>query len=156
MAFTLSNAHLHLTLEQVNSSWSLYTQSAETPSIEGARFNGMFRFPVANLTHLYGLRPWHWRGWLDGAEISTRNEATSPHGPLDMLVVRVKSGLDAVAITLEFALPRDHPFLMIRIRVQNQGILPFLVGRLNPLFAGPLHHAGLVRLAQPAAPLTIF
>lgn len=156
MAFTLSNSHLHFTLDPATSTWSLYTQSAETPAIEGARLNGLFRFDENNLTHLGGLRPWQWRGWLNDADISTRSQPESPHGPLDLIVARVRSGLDALGLTVEFALPQQHPFLLIRIQVRNQGRVPFRVVRLNPIFAGPLHHTGSVRLASPPEPLTFF
>jgi hypothetical protein len=156
MAFTLANAHLHFTLEPVNSSWSLFTHQAETPALEGVRFNGLFRFPQLDLTHFYGLRPWQWPGWLDNADIFTRSEATSPHGPLEIIVARVKSGMDSLGITVEFALPQQHPFVLIRFIIQNQGAKPFQVVRLNPLFAGPLHRTGLVRLATQSKPLTFF
>ncbi len=155
MSVNLSNSHLHFTLDPATSSWSLYTQTTETPSIEGARFNGLFRFPDFNWPHLGGLRPWPWRGSLDGADIFNR-PANSAHGPLDMIIARVISGLDTLAITVEFALPKERPFLLIRLRVQNVGGKPFRVARLNPLFAGPLHRLGVVRLSPHSIPPTFF
>ena len=145
MPFTLSNPHLHFTLDDSTSTWSLFTQKSETPSIEGARLNGYFRFDELNKTHLGGMRTWHWRGWLDGADIF-QGRRESAHGELKTIVARIKSGIEALAITVEFALPTNHPFLLITIRVQNVGSKPFRVSRLNPLFAGPLHRTGMVRL----------
>ncbi|HLF01346.1 MAG TPA: glycoside hydrolase family 36 protein [Anaerolineales bacterium] len=156
MAFTLSNPHLHFTLDPAADSWSLFTQKTETPSIEGARFNGHFHFSEPNLDHLGGLRLWQWRGWLNGADIFIRKPDESPHGALDMLVARVRSGHDSLALTAEFALPQTRPFLLTRLRVQNVGRRPFRVARLNPLFAGPLHRGGAVRLAPTSTPLTFF
>lgn len=156
MAFSLANSHLHFSLDQSASTWSLYTQSTETPAIEGARLNGLFRFARPDLSNWFGLRPWQWRGWLDDAEIATRTEPVSRHGVLDMLGVRVRSGRDELGLTVEFALPREQPGLLIRLRVRNQGRAPFRVLRLNPLFAGPLHHAGSLRLTPSPAPLTFF
>ncbi|MBI3243858.1 MAG: alpha-galactosidase [Chloroflexi bacterium] len=155
MAFTLSNPHLQFTLDPSTSSWSLFTQTSETPSIEGARFNGLFRFPDLNWPHLAGLQPWHWRGGLDGADVFQR-QAESVHGPLEMIVARAVSGLETLAITIEFALPKERPFLLIRLRVQNLGDKAFRVARLNPLFAGPLHRLGNVRLSTNSAPPTFF
>lgn len=156
MAFTLSNAHLHFTLDPTSSTWSLFTQSTETPAIEGARVNGLFRFDENNLTHLKGLRPWQWRGWLDDADIFTHTQEQALHGPVTSIVARVRSGLEALGLTVEFALPQQHPYLLIRFKVRNQGRVPFRVVRLNPLFAGPLHHTGSVRLASPPEALTFF
>ncbi|MBI5293376.1 MAG: hypothetical protein HY872_15985 [Chloroflexi bacterium] len=109
MSFILSNPHLHFTLDPATSSWSLYSQTSETPSIDGARFNGLFRFPDRNWPHLGGLQPWHWRGSLTDADISRRTQ-DSPHGPLNTLAARVVSSMDSAAITVEFALPSDRPF----------------------------------------------
>ncbi|MBM4422540.1 MAG: alpha-galactosidase [Chloroflexi bacterium] len=156
MPFTLSNPHLHFTLDPAASSWSLFTQKTETPSIEGARFNGLFRFSDSGWPHLGGLRTWQWAGRLDGADISSRKQNESPHGPLNILTVRARSGLDALAVTVEFALPTRFPFLLIRLRVANTGSKPFRVVRLNPLFVGALHHCGSLRLAPDSAPLTFF
>jgi alpha-galactosidase len=156
MAFTLSNPHLHFTLDPAASSWSLFTQKTETPSIEGARFNGHFRFSEPGLGHLGGFRLWQWRGWLDGADIFIRKQDESPHGLLNTVVARARSGHDPLALTVEFSLPQTHPFLLIRLRVQNVGRKPFRVARLNPLFAGPLHRGGAVRLAPDSTPLTFF
>ena len=155
MSSTLSNPHLHFTLDPATSSWSLYSQTSETPSIDGARFNGLFRFPDRNWPHLGGLQPWHWRGSLTDADISRRTQ-DSPHGPLNTLAARVVSGMDSMAITVEFALPQDRPFLLIRVWVHNAGAQPFKVVRLNPLFAGPLHKGGAVRLSTGSNPLTFF
>ncbi len=155
MPFTLSNPHLHFTLDDSSSTWSLFTQKSETPSIEGARFNGYFRFDELNRTHLGGLRTWQWRGWLDGADLFQRGRE-SAHGELKTIIARIKSGIESLAITIEFALPTQHPFLLIAIRVQNVGSKPFRVSRLNPLFAGPLHHTGAVRLDTQSSPLTFF
>lgn len=155
MPFTLSNPHLHFTLDDSSSTWSLFTQKSETPSIEGARFNGYFRFGELNRTHLGGLRPWQWRGWLDGADIFQRGRE-SAHGELKTIIARIKSGIDSLAITIEFALPTQYPFLLITIRVQNVGSKPFRVSRLTPLFAGPLHHTGAVRLDTESSALTFF
>ena len=128
---------------------------SETPSIEGARLNGYFRFDELNKTHLGGMRTWHWRGWLDGADIF-QGRRESAHGELKTIVARIKSGIEALAITVEFALPTNHPFLLITIRVQNVGSKPFRVSRLNPLFAGPLHRTGMVRLDAKSSALTFF
>ncbi|MBI5712876.1 MAG: alpha-galactosidase [Chloroflexi bacterium] len=155
MPFTLSNPHLHFTLDESTSTWSLFTQKSETPSIEGARFNGYFRFDELNRTHLGGLRTWQWRGWLDGADIFQRGR-DSAHGELKTITARIKSGIESLAITVEFALPTQHPFLLITIRVQNVGSKPFRVSRLNSLFAGPLHRSGAVRLDTESSPLTFF
>lgn len=156
MSFTLSNSYLHFTLDPASSSWSLFTQKAETPSIEGARFNGLFRFPVFDLTHAGGFRAWQWRGRLDRADIFTRRQEESPHGPLDVVTARTASGLDALAITAEFALPRERPLLLIRLHVRNAGVRPFRVDRLNPLFVGPLHRSGALRLSPDPSPLMFF
>jgi alpha-galactosidase len=155
MAFTLSNPHLQFTLDPSTSSWSLYTQTSETPSIEGARFNGLFRFPDVNWPHLGGLRTWQWRGELNGADIR-QGVADSVHGPASTLTIRTMSGLDPLAITVEFILPKARSFLLIRLGVRNMGHKPFRVVRLNPLFAGPLHHIGAVRLSTGSTPLNFF
>lgn len=156
MPFILSNPYLQFTLDPATSTWSLFTQKTETPSIEGARFNGLFRFSNFDSTHFGGLRPWQWRGWLEDADIFTRKQDDSPHGPLNLIIARVRSGINALAITVEFAMPKQYPLLAIRIRVQNAGSTPFRVVRLNPLFVGPLHHTGSLRLALAPAPLTFF
>jgi len=155
MAFTLSNPHLHFTLHPSSSSWSLHTQTSETPSIEGARFNGLFRFSELNWPHLGGLRTWQWRGELEGANI-THGVADTIHGPASTLAVYVVSGLDPLAITVNFILPKARPFLLIQLHVRNLGQKPFRVVRLNPLFVGPLHRVGAVRLSTDSTPLTFF
>ncbi|MEK7310977.1 MAG: glycoside hydrolase family 36 protein [Chloroflexota bacterium] len=156
MSFTLSNSHLHFTLDPATSSWSLFTQKTETPSIEAARLNGLFRFADSEWPHLGGLRAWQWHGRLEHGDIFQRKQEDSPHGPLDMVVARVRSGHDMLAVTVEFALPKDHPFLLIRLHVRNVGSKPFRVVRLNPLFVGALHRSGAMRISVDAAPLTFF
>ena len=156
MAFTLSNPHLHFTLDPATSTWSIFTQKSETPSIEGARFNGLFRFSERNWPHLGGLRTWQWRGWLDEADITTQTIESPAHGATSQIVARVRTGIESLAITLEFSLPQAYPFLLIRLRVQNVGSKSFQVSRLNPLFVGPLHHTGSLRLTPSPAPLTFF
>ncbi|MEK9164005.1 MAG: hypothetical protein AAB342_01480, partial [Chloroflexota bacterium] len=153
--FTLSNPHLHFTLDPASSSWSLFTQTSETPSIEGARLNGLFRFQESDWKHLNGIRPWQWRGNLADADIFKRGQ-DSVHGPLETLVARARSGVDSLAITVEFALPKERAFLLIRITAKNIGAKPFRVIRLNPAFLGPLHRTGVVRISPDAAPPTFF
>jgi len=155
MSFTLSNPHLHFTLDEATSTWSLFTQKSEMPSIEGARFNGYFRFDESNTKHLGGMRTWQWRGWLDGADIFQRTRE-SAHGELKTIIARIKSGIESLAIMVEFALPAAYPFLLIAFRAQNLGSKPLRVSRLNALFAGPLHRTGAVRLDTESSALTFF
>jgi len=153
--FTLSNPHLHFSLDPGSSSWSLFTQTSETPSIEGARLNGLFRFNQPDWKHLNGLRPWQWRGNLADADIFKRAQ-DSVHGPLETIIARARSGVDSLAITVEFALPKERAFLLIRLNAKNIGAKPCSVIRLNPLFVGPLHRTGAVRISPDAAPPTFF
>lgn len=155
MSFSLSNPYLHFTLHPSSSSWSLYPQQSETPSIEGARLNGLFRLDDWKWPHLGGLRRWAWGGNLKNAEFS-RRAVESAHGPLDTLVLRAPSGADPVAITVEFALPREKPFLLWRVRVRNSGRRAFRVSRINTLCAGPLYQTGRLRLSAEPRPLTFF
>lgn len=156
MAFTLSNKFLHFTLDPASSSWSLFTQTAEAPAIENARFNGVFRGGDFNIIRHFGrLWPWVWQGLLKESQIDERARP-SAHGNLQTLVVRAASNPHPLAITLEFALPQDHPFLMMQMTVRNVGSRNVNALRLNPFCVGEKFGGGAVRLSARAEPATFF
>lgn len=131
----LTNPWLEFTFHPDLPGWSVYSRRDSNAFIRNARFNLSFRSGRA-------------RFFFDDfgpPQGSETGSAAFPHGPLTTLSFRfapVSGGLHA---RLEFALPAEHPLLLWRIHLANQGP--------GPLY---LDHLTLLDLAHPTAEIGFF
>jgi len=121
----LANAHLNFEFDPHTAFWGLRAPGREWPTLEGVR-GGL------NWRDARGVRH-KWEGRVREVGVATAHLETSPHGPLDLLtavlipapqrlpITGLLGNNAPLHITLEFALPRRHPFLLWRMRVQNIG-----------------------------------
>lgn len=122
---TLSNLFLNFEFDPNTAQWDLRWRGREWPALERVRGGVQWRDAL-------GARH-KWEGRVREVGVATAQVETSPHGPLDLLtavltpaperlpITGLLGGGAQLQITLEFALPRKHPFLLWRFRIQNLG-----------------------------------
>lgn len=119
----LANTHLNFEFDANTALWSLRVPGREWPRLEGVRGGVQWR-------DAQGIRH-KWEGRVREVGVASAQVEISPHGPLEVLtavltpapqrlpITGFLGGNAQLQITLEFALPRQRPFLLWRFRIQN-------------------------------------
>ena len=113
MIHTLENSAVRLEVHPGRARWSVTGKQRRSPSLENVQVSLSYQ-----------------RGWssfklLDRwQETSIRNLETSqsPHGPLRKLQIDIAFPNDFINCKLVFAVPDEHPLLLWKIAVENQGL----------------------------------
>jgi alpha-galactosidase len=130
--YSLDNPYLHFSLDPNTGHWSLRPQHSETPCLESVRPGFKYRLPSQPK-----LLPKIWEGDLFDIEISQPESCPSPHGPLNLLRLTCREASPALAaLTLEFALPEDSPFLLWRLIARNDSDQPLTLQALDLALVG--------------------
>lgn len=129
MALTLENAHLQLELDLAASTWSLRPSGSGYPAIRAAGTRFHYNQP--------GWRRHSLETWAK-AEAGPVQPSPSPHGLLRQVQVRFEGRQPGVHFCLTFALPEDHPLLLMRLEIENRSARPLYPDILELLHAsGP-------------------
>lgn len=132
MTYTLENASLHFNLNPDLARWNLISRAGpladrQVPAVLNAQ------------TGFFYYRGRAYRNALDSwphLEVAEETVSTSPHGPLRQLDLSVQPEAGGLHFQLTFAIPEAHPFLLIRLAVENRGSEAISVDRLELLSAG--------------------
>jgi alpha-galactosidase len=127
MTHILENTFLQIGLHADQASWDLYSRSSENLSIEGARVGFTYRIKRARFKAL---------GRWEEVEVSGPAEILSPHGNLFQVSLGTGPDANGVRVRLYFALPEDHPIMLVKMIVENSGTRPIQAGRLELLKIG--------------------
>lgn len=128
----LHNSHLYLNFDSALGRWRLFPRHSETPCLDEVRFGATYRRP--------NTPPRTWNGVLSDARTLPLTRTDSPHGPLTLLRVENAPLRGGPALTIEFALPDDQPFLLWRVVAHNASAQPFQLDSLDLLCLGPHFH----------------
>lgn len=125
--FNIQSAHLQLTINTDNATWSLFPHQHSGASLEDVQMGVYYRSgggSVKALTPGWKLRP---------GKLTT---VPSVHGPLKQ--VELSSAIDRYGLryTLIFALAEEAPLLLWKISVDNRGSRPAYIERFEMLNAG--------------------
>ncbi len=127
MIHTLQNAYLQFSFDSDTCTWNVLGPHSRGPSVENAQVNVRYHRGFS-------------RGLLLGDRGSLRagipRTTGSVHGPLRQL--EILSGLDpnGLSLSLTFALPDEHPLLLWKLSIANQGSRPVFIDRIDLLNAG--------------------
>jgi alpha-galactosidase len=129
----LQTSHLQLTINNDNSTWSLFTHLHTGSSLEDVQMGVYYRSGGGSnkaLTPGWQLRP---------SKVET---VSSIHGPLKQ--VELDSAIDRYGLrySLVFALAEDSPLMLWKITVDNRGSRPAYIDRLEMLNAGFIFVSG--------------
>jgi len=114
--YSLDNPYLHFSLDPNTGHWSLRPQTGTTPYLEAVRPGLKYR-----LHSRPSLLPNIWEGDLYDIQITSPESAPSPHGRLNFLRLTCREASPAIAaLSVEFALPEDSPFLLWRLIARNE------------------------------------
>jgi alpha-galactosidase len=138
MTHILENPFFQLALEMGRATWSVHLKAGDL-ALRDARMAVHYRRDRARQVALQD-----WRG----GQLSEPRLVSSPQGPMRQIDLLVGLDANGLRIGLSFALPEDHPFLLWRIAIHNDGSHPLFVERLTLLDTQNAAYASrLTRLA---------
>jgi hypothetical protein len=131
----LANDQLHFNFDSDTGYWDLRPQGGTAPRLELARLGAIYQ-----VAHAGDREVVYWNGELYGASVELGELANTPHGRAETLTVRARtSQLDSepLTVTITFALPEAHPFLLWRVEAGNAGKAPMWLDVLDLVRVGP-------------------
>jgi alpha-galactosidase len=132
MIHTLENSALQLAINPAVARWSVTSRQHPGPALENIQVGLIYRRGRALQL---ALDRW------PGAAFSSPETVSSPHGPLRQISLAVQPPDRGLACTLTFALPERYPFLFWQLVIENRGLDPVYVDRLELLSAGFIYPA---------------
>ncbi len=132
MTYSLENASLQFTLNPDLTRWSLISRAGpladrQVPAVINAQ------------TGFYYHRGRAYRNALDrwpNLEVAEEAIRTLPTGRCASLDLLIPPGAEGLNFRLTFAVPESHPFLLVRLMVENRGSEAIAVERLELFSAG--------------------
>jgi alpha-galactosidase len=136
MIHTLENAALQLTVNSNLGRWSVVSREWNSLALENVQIGLHYRAGYLS-SHILD----RWRG----VSFAGPETVASPHGPLRQMRFVIDPGEENLHCTLLFALPEEHPLLLWQLVVENRGMRPINIDRLELLSAGFIypHRSGL-------------
>lgn len=130
MPHIFENSAIQLEINPLLARWSVLSRHANGPSLDNLQVNLGFRRgrKYNNLLD----------SWADHALIEEQT-TLSRHGPGNLIELKVNSSPDQITSTITFALPSNHPLLLWKISVENQGPNPVSIEGMELLSAGYIH-----------------
>lgn len=135
MTFLLESPFLQFTLNPNNSSWSLTDTQADGPSLDDVWMRVIYqrqlnsRFPLGKGRFVF-LERW------SNAHVSEVQQVTSIHGPLRQFVVDVGPDSNGIHCQVIFQLSIDQPIFFWNLILENHGVRPIEVEKIEMLRAG--------------------
>jgi alpha-galactosidase len=127
MAYTLDNGALQLEINPETSRWSVTGQDRDAPVLENLQIG---------LTYTRGrIRSRILDRWM-GVNADEVESVDSPIGSQHQLSLSIGLNNEDLHFILSFALPEDSPLLRWRLRIENRGSQPALLGPIDLLSAG--------------------
>ncbi len=127
MIYTLKTSHLQFSVNSDTASWSLYSSHKGGPFIDGVSQRVRYRRRQKKLS---AGRIWR------NCQVTTPERVSSPHGYLQQLSVVFPPDKNGLALTITFALPEQHPLLIWKAEISNQGPKPLRIEQIEMLSAG--------------------
>lgn len=148
MVHTFENSEIRLEINPALGRWSATGRQRNSPSLENVQINLSYkRGPSSHSC----LDRW------PGASVSGPETISSPHGPIQQIIVDINSEKDALHNQLTFALPEQKPILLWKISVENQSSQPINISAIEMLSAGYIyrrrsHPNGTIRFQYAQQP----
>lgn len=142
---------LQLILTPKTSTWGLYSTKKDAPYLDGVKMCVHYqRKPAA----WYAVRKKSHQAFetWKSPEITGPELVASPHGELQQFTLAMAPERCGLNITFTFALPKEHPLLLWKVDLQNEGKRPIWIDKIEMLKAG--FFPKKTRLPEPG-PITL-
>ncbi|MBL7161585.1 MAG: alpha-galactosidase [Anaerolineales bacterium] len=127
MTLILKTSHLQLTINPAAATWSLFSSQQDGPYLDGVSQRVRYRRKHKKFS---ALMKWPNR------EIHPIEQVSSPHGNLQQLRLEIGPDKNGLRYTLTFALPEQHPLMLWKVEISNQGVKPVHIRQIEMLSAG--------------------
>jgi len=127
---TFENSAIQLEINPLLARWSAASRLTNGPSLGDLQLN---------LGYRKGRR---YKNCLDiwqDYSLVEEQMTHSPHGPGKQVRIELNSNPDQLATTIIFVLPENHPLLLWKISIENQGDQPVHIEELELFSAGYIH-----------------
>jgi len=138
MTLYLQNNHLHLAIHPEQANWDLTPRGSQGLALQGARMSIRYRPAAALGGTRTALSTW------PGCQLGEPQTAQSPHGPLQQVTLHSSLYELGLFCSLTFALPEEHPFLLLKVNLANRGTQPIRVDQIEML------NLGFINVRQPS------
>ncbi len=140
MTYTLQSPYLQLTLDPQAATWNLYSSRRNDPYLDGVSGRVRYRLGRKKFTALEG-----WRN----PQVTPGEGIPSPQGDLGQLRMEIGPDKNGIICTLTFALPEQHPLMLWKVEINNQGVRPVRIEQIEMLSAGFFPKKRLLPQAGP-------
>ena len=127
MTLTLQSPHLQLIIDPDNANWSLYSPNLDGPNLNGVSQTIRYRRKRKKFN---ALTTWA-KLKVNQAEVDS-----SLHGPLQKISLEIGPDANGLRYTLTYALPSQHPLMLWKLQISNQGTKPVNIQHIEMLSAG--------------------
>ena len=127
MTYILQSPYLQLTINPNTATWSLYSSKKDGPYLDGVTQQIRYRRRLKKFTTLN-----RWRN----AQVSSVEQVSSPHGEIRQIQVKLAPDQNGLSSTLTFALTNEHPLMLWKVEINNQGNKPVHIDQIEMLSAG--------------------
>ncbi len=131
----ISSPYFHLTLTPEKGTWSLHGTDINSPSIDDAWMRVSYQVGLAAMFRT-GKRKFSFIEKWVRPRISEPVEIDSVHGKLCQINVEMGPDVNGIRYRLEFALSNDQPLFLWRIILENEGVKPVAIDKIELLRAG--------------------
>ena len=130
MIQTLENSAIQLEVYPRQSRWSVSGKQRNSPSLENVQINLSYQRGYSGHKLLD-----HW----PETTVSELRTYQSPHGPLRQLEIIIAAPSDSIQCRLIFAVPDEHPLLLWKLVVENQGSSAVSIEKIELLTLGYIY-----------------
>ncbi len=138
MSHFIQNTHLHLAIHPEQANWDLTLRNSQGFALHGARMSARYR-PAS----VFGGPRTALDAW-PRCQLSESQTAQSPHGPMQQVTLHTGPYDLGLLCSITFALPEQHPFLLLKVTLTNHGPRPILVDQIEML------NLGFINVHQPS------
>lgn len=130
MSLSLENSAIQLEVNPRIARWSIASHQPNFPSIENIQLSLRYR---QGLTSRCILDRWQEHS------VSEIETVESPHGLLRQFNLTIDPDTEDIRCTVTYALPNQHPLLLWKIAVKNQGQEAIFIDEIELFSAGYIH-----------------
>jgi len=135
MMTILESPDLQFVLDPDKGTWSLHSSQKVGPSLEDVWMRVNYHMGISSLLRTRKRNFQFIEKWYK-PQISTANDRSTSHGEFKKIIVEMGPDVNGINYHIEYALLEQHPLFLWRLRLDNNGVRPIRVGKLEMLRAG--------------------
>ena len=151
MSNQLASSSFQFTLNPQKGTWSLHGASLESPFLEDIQMRVSYRMGLSALFRA-GQRTYHILEKWHKPQLQTIEVTSTPHGPLQQLMVETAPDINGICCQIVFALSEQRPLFLWKLMISNQGRKPVEIARIDMLSAGSPARKNRRRRQVPIGP----